>query len=177
MYIRGDAVIIDNLKRLLDRKNDRSLKQLAKDMDIPYTTLHSVLSGKNTNPKLDTILKICDFYKIDIADLSNKKAKVRHINNLSDILIFTKRDNEEILVSINNEKLISFLPDKAILFFSNKFDNVIVNNYYIVKIDGDVLAVRKYVYDDNIFSWVSDRNISYNAALSEPLMELYNVRI
>ncbi|KJF97426.1 helix-turn-helix domain-containing protein [Photobacterium leiognathi] len=170
-------MIIENLKRLLNRKSDRSLKQLAKDMNIPYTTLHSVLSGKNTNPKLDTILKICDFYKIDIADLSNKKAKVHHVNNLSDILICTKGNNEEILISIKNEKLIGFLPDNAILFFSNKFDEVIVNNYYIVKIDNGVLAVRKYVCDDNIYSWVSGRNISYNVSLSEPLMELYNVRI
>nr|WP_269809275.1 helix-turn-helix transcriptional regulator [Enterovibrio nigricans] len=31
-------------------------------MGVNYQTLYSLISGKNNNPKIDTIKKICDYF-------------------------------------------------------------------------------------------------------------------
>ena len=47
-------------------------KVISKDTNIPYTTLLDLVYGNITNPKLDTIISLSNYFKITIDDLINK---------------------------------------------------------------------------------------------------------
>ncbi len=49
-------------------ENDVSLHQLSLDAGIPYSTLSSFLNGKSEDPKISTILHICEGLDISLKD-------------------------------------------------------------------------------------------------------------
>lgn len=49
-------------------ENDVSLHQLSLDAGIPYSTLSSFLNGKSADPKISTILHICEGLDISLKD-------------------------------------------------------------------------------------------------------------
>lgn len=51
--------------RLLKGLNQRQLSQI---LGISNTLVNVIESGKNTNPKLDTIIKYCEFFNITVFD-------------------------------------------------------------------------------------------------------------
>lgn len=54
------------LKEINDIK---SIKTLAKMINIPYTTLKDITDGITTNIRLDTAKKICDFFNLTLDEL------------------------------------------------------------------------------------------------------------
>lgn len=49
-------------------ENDVSLHQLSLDAGIPYSTLSSFLNGKSEDPKISTILHICEGLNISLQE-------------------------------------------------------------------------------------------------------------
>lgn len=49
-------------------ENNVSLHQLSLDAGIPYSTLSSFLNGKSEDPKISTILHICEGLDISLKD-------------------------------------------------------------------------------------------------------------
>ena len=49
-------------------ENDVSLHQISLDSGIPYSTLSSFLNGKSEDPKISTILHICEGLNISLQE-------------------------------------------------------------------------------------------------------------
>lgn len=49
-------------------ENDVSLHQISLDAGIPYSTLSSFLNGKSEDPKISTILHICEGLNISLQE-------------------------------------------------------------------------------------------------------------
>lgn len=58
--------ILDKIKKYMELRN-WSLYRLAKESEIPYTSLHSMFE-KNTQPTLSTLRKLCDGLGINLCD-------------------------------------------------------------------------------------------------------------
>lgn len=58
------------LKNLIERKFD-NVKSFAESIDLPYTTVRSILSRGVLNAKMENVIKICDGLDISPEDLAN----------------------------------------------------------------------------------------------------------
>lgn len=47
----------------LDREEERSLQQLARDTGVPYSTLRYIKERKTRSPRFDTLKKLADHYQ------------------------------------------------------------------------------------------------------------------
>lgn len=64
----------------LCQKHNLSLKELAKETNIPYTTLNNIVNCKKKNIKLSLIQKICTTLKMELKDFFN--SNLFDLNNL-----------------------------------------------------------------------------------------------
>jgi transcriptional regulator with XRE-family HTH domain len=67
-----------NTKKLIKLRTiaDESQLSVSRKIGVSVTTLHKLECGKNQNPCLDSIVKICEFYNISVFDfLDGKTAK------------------------------------------------------------------------------------------------------
>ena len=93
--------ILDNIKKYMELRN-WSLYRLAKESEIPYTSLHSMFE-KNTQPTLSTLRKLCDGLGINLCDFFSDDAKPDSLNcteDESDLLASYRR------LSSSDKKLI-----------------------------------------------------------------------
>jgi transcriptional regulator with XRE-family HTH domain len=65
---------VDIGKRIKHRRKERDMTQdaLAKNADIPYTTLAKIEAGLVMNPRMDTLIKIAAQLEITIDELINE---------------------------------------------------------------------------------------------------------
>ena len=86
---------------LMKQKNIKSISQLSHQMGIPYTTLNDIYIGKNTDIKLSTSKKICNFFNITLDELLDDD-----VNMNLHCFDITGLDSEDIE---NTKKYIKFL--------------------------------------------------------------------
>ena len=77
-------------------ENGWKLKDFAKKINMPYTTLLSIVNSSVGGASLDNITKICNGLNIDIENLNPQKRKSLELNNLETKLVKSFRE-------INNE--------------------------------------------------------------------------
>jgi len=63
------AEVIENL---IEKRGYQSKKQFAEKIDIPYTTLHSILKRGIGNASIDNIIKICNGLNVTVEELQEK---------------------------------------------------------------------------------------------------------
>lgn len=78
----------DYIKTFLEKKlkeEDLRIVDLARSVDIAYSTLYSIVKGKRGNQEIFTLIKIADFFHMTIDEIigrkqvSNKKCKIRRV--------------------------------------------------------------------------------------------------
>lgn len=60
MYLKSNILFL---------KKNISFKSMADTSGIPRSTLNDLATGKITNPKLDLLIKLRDYFKVSIDDL------------------------------------------------------------------------------------------------------------
>ncbi|AXU79043.1 TPA: helix-turn-helix transcriptional regulator [Clostridioides difficile] len=61
-------LIGDNIKQIL-RKRDIKPYKLAKELNIDVSGLYKLLKNKNSNPTIDTLIKLADYLDITLDEL------------------------------------------------------------------------------------------------------------
>ena len=61
-------LIGDNIKQIL-RKRDIKPYKLAKELNIDISGLYKLLKNKNSNPTIDTLIKLADYLDITLDEL------------------------------------------------------------------------------------------------------------
>ncbi|RSD25374.1 helix-turn-helix domain-containing protein, partial [Vibrio pectenicida] len=115
---------------ITDSKHDTGgVKFLAQEMGIKYSTLYSLYSGKNSNPTIETVGKICDYYNINFSDLSDDAVPPYHFDRLNtDIIELCKKRDTDIY--IKNNLLIDTLPKSSQLIFEQFVPPLKNKNHY-----------------------------------------------
>ncbi|PNQ83082.1 helix-turn-helix transcriptional regulator [Paenibacillus sp. F4] len=85
--------ISEKIKDLMGKK-DITAYRLAKDTNIPYTTLTKILNGTTKNPQIDSLSLIADYFNTTVDDLRGKEdiaapewANETDKNDLSELLL------------------------------------------------------------------------------------------
>ncbi|CAM2932855.1 MULTISPECIES: helix-turn-helix domain-containing protein [Vibrio] len=168
--------MIDKIIRLItESKHDTGgVKFLAQEMGIKYSTLYSLYSGKNSNPTIDTVGKICDYYNITFSDLSDEAETPHHFDSLQPEIIRLAQ-HEGVDIFIKNNQLIDTLPKSSQLIFE-KFTPPLKNkNHYICLTETGEIVLRKAIEEDDNFLFISSNRIIHNN--DYPIMQLKNVKI
>ena len=61
-------LIGDNIKQIL-RKRDIKPYKLAKELNIDVSGLYKLLKNKNSNPTIDTLIRLADYLDITLDEL------------------------------------------------------------------------------------------------------------
>lgn len=108
--------------RFLRRKKGLTQQELAEILDVKRASIGSYEEGRS-EPKLETITKICNFFKTTIDEIINK--------NLSKVLKndFINNDGEKlrvltITVNPENDELITLVPVKAAAGYLNGYGDI-----------------------------------------------------
>lgn len=48
-------------------------KEVSREMKISYSLLYSLESGRNKNPKINTVVQFCEYYNISVFEFLDKK--------------------------------------------------------------------------------------------------------
>ena len=70
----------EKIKKLI-KERGYTLKDFSNKIDMPYSTLHSILSRGIGNASIDNIIKICNGLKIKVEDLEKNKEKELKLTN------------------------------------------------------------------------------------------------
>lgn len=168
--------MIDKIIKLLteSRHDPGGIKLLSQEMGIKYSTLYSLYSGKNNNPTIDTVGKICDYYNITFSDLSDEATAPHRFDTLSaDIIELTQHQYIDIYVKNNN--LIDSLPKCSQLIFEKFVSPLKSKNHYICITESDEIVLRKAIKEDGKIILISSNRIIHKN--DTPIMQLKNVKI
>ncbi|GLT20015.1 hypothetical protein GCM10007938_37980 [Vibrio zhanjiangensis] len=168
--------MIDKIIRLItDSKHDTGgVKFLAQEMGIKYSTLYSLYSGKNSNPTIETLGKICNYYNITFSDLSDDTAPPYHFERLnSDIVTLSEQTDTDIY--IKNNSLIDSLPKSSQLIFEKFVPPLKNKNHYICTTQSGDVVLRKVIEEDHRLIFISSNGVIHED--SYPIMQLKNVKI
>jgi len=61
--IKSDMDLFQFVLDRLDREEERSLQQLARDTGVPYSTLRYIKERKTRSPRFETVRKLADHYE------------------------------------------------------------------------------------------------------------------
>lgn len=61
--------LIEKLQFLMKKNNIKNISQLAKETNIPYTTLKSIFDGDVNDIRLSTSRKLSEYFKITLDEL------------------------------------------------------------------------------------------------------------
>jgi len=75
----SEDILITNIQNLM-RNNGVSEAQLSRQTGIPQPTLHKILSGKTSDPRISTIKTIAEFFNVSVDSLYNENAKQLNTN-------------------------------------------------------------------------------------------------
>jgi hypothetical protein len=174
------------MKSLRDGK-DFSIYQLAKALDMPHSIivklLHPDPSKRVSNPRIDTLTKIVEFFKSDgfqitIDDLILGKneidinsVSINHNENFS-IEVFSLNDvyttigKIDVNISKKSEGVIAFLSDKEIEPFFKSGSVFIIDTTIPVK-ENNLVAVRTDAKSEvQIKKFIKENKISYLSTLT-----------
>lgn len=184
--------LANNLNYLLSLYS-MNILELSHSINISYGPLYAISNGK-TNPTLDTLLKIAEFFKVNIDDLITLDLKEQHIeknqqhieyvplldfeqltqyintpkqNQSYKKIVFTSHTQYEYIFAIrSNHKLEPKFPSQSILFFSK------INQQYDIK----KLANTYVLTDrgDNIFSierlLIQNNNVLLQSIINDTIL-------
>lgn len=140
--------IIEKIKYTASKENG-GLKSLSEKVGIKYNTLHSLISGKNTNPKIGTLKTISDYYNIKLSDIFSDEGVI-HYKNINEIDL-----NDVDRVSIINEGYIDSIPDNSLLIFGKIKDHTMDKNIYLCKDNDGRIQIRKAIMEDGKITLIS----------------------
>ncbi|KLN67199.1 MULTISPECIES: helix-turn-helix domain-containing protein [Vibrio] len=168
--------MINEIVRLIkeSKKSTGGIKYLAQEMGVKYSTLYSLYSGKNSNPTIDTVGKICDYYNITFSDLSSDTHVQQCFDALTESLIELSK-HKGIEVFIKNNDLIDSLPKSSQLIFEQFTPPLKNKNHYICITKSNEIVLRKVMKDENQFVFISTNRIIHEN--DRPIMQLKNVKI
>lgn len=71
------GALIENLTKLLD-SHQINENELAKNLNIPYNTIHRIMNGSTGDPRISTLQQIADYFGVTVDSLlkENKTTKV-----------------------------------------------------------------------------------------------------
>lgn len=72
--------LIDKLNLLMKKHNIKTIAQLSRETNIPYTTLKSIFDGDVNDIRLSTSRKLCDFFHITLDDLLDDDISLEDVN-------------------------------------------------------------------------------------------------
>lgn len=155
-----------------------SLLELSNKSDIPYSSLHGILSGKS-NPTLSTLILLCNALEVSISQMIGDqelftnteyvKAKQIPLLSWSEVLsyvkkTFTSSDNQLFIHSCKDLSGIAFaLPAKSLLPHLTNHDSILIfdaipekigelDNKYVLLSDNNKVKLKLLHYDaDKIF--------------------------
>ena len=163
--------MINKIINLITEKKDDvgGVKWLAQEMDIKYSTLYSLYSGRNNNPTIDTIRKICEYFDISISDLSEDSSILCVFKTLDPQIAKLTKCHIHKITLINND-LICELPKKSKLVFE-KYTPPLKNKFhYLCETESGSVTYKKAI--------IIDGTVSLGAETNElPIMQLKNVEI
>ena len=64
----SDDIVIRNLQELMHAK-DISEAELSRQTSIPPATIHKILSGKTSDPRISTLKTLADFFQVTLYQL------------------------------------------------------------------------------------------------------------
>lgn len=103
------------LKKLIENKFD-NLKHFSETIDLPYTTVRSIIQRGILNAKVENVIKICDGLGIKSEDLLRDELDDREISeqNKNDMTVFVDKECEEKHIKlISNSIELPFYPSVA----------------------------------------------------------------
>jgi len=82
--------ITKKIYELMQTKNIKNLKELSRECKIPYTTLRAIIDGTISDIKINTALKLCNYFNITLNELFSDElelsdTQVAAYNGLEDV--------------------------------------------------------------------------------------------
>ena len=78
----SDDIVIRNLQELMHAK-DISEAELSRQTSIPPATIHKILSGKTSDPRISTLKTLADFFQVTLDQLYLENAANQQITSSS----------------------------------------------------------------------------------------------
>lgn len=77
----SQSIISKKLLYLKDINGIKNIKEMARLIDIPYTTLKDLIDGITKNVRIDTGFKICNYFKLTLDELFNDSVDLQVLLN------------------------------------------------------------------------------------------------
>lgn len=69
----------EKLSSLMKQNGIKNLYDLSRQCDIPYTTLRNIMIDNISNIRIDTAIKLCDFFKVSLDELLQSELDLSEI--------------------------------------------------------------------------------------------------
>jgi transcriptional regulator with XRE-family HTH domain len=152
-----------------------SEKQLSEQVNIERTTINKILNGKTHSPKIETLIKLSNFFQVELKDLL--EINLSSIQNLQHEL--NVADNLRKLMDINNYNSICELSKKIGIsksIISKLLANKVKKPHY-----NTLLKIAKFFEIDinQLISGVINDNIDTNTnnIVNLPVIDLLDVEL
>lgn len=149
-------MIAKNLKTLMTRMT-LSEHELSRKTGIKQPIIHRLLSGENTNPKLDTVKPIARYFSISISQLIGEEALFNDNIDTHWITTHCKLSNKAFTLQIHDNDLYPAIPKNAIVIVEPVL-SPITGNFVLIK-NKNKLVVKHYIKKENnifLFSSIND---------------------
>lgn len=123
---------LSNNLSLLMKENNVSESDLARALSLPYNTIHRLISGHTTDPRVSTLKSIAAYFNVSLDTLLNPIELVTNtLKNNSNpkavpIMSWEQISNNEFLNSIDHQNWVNWLPIPLV-----SSDNLSLNAYAI----------------------------------------------
>lgn len=123
---------LSNNLSLLMKKNNVSESDLARSLGLPYNTIHRLVSGHTTDPRISTLKSIAAYFNVSLDTLLNPIESVTNPLKTNSnpkavpIMSWEQISNNEFLSSINHQNWVNWLPIPLV-----SIDNLSLNAYAI----------------------------------------------
>ena len=123
---------LSNNLSLLMKENNVSESELARALGLPYNTIHRLISGHTTDPRISTLKSIAVYFNVSLDTLLNPIELVASTLKTSSnpkavpILSWEKISSNEFLSSIDHQNWVNWLPIPLV-----SIENLSLNAYAI----------------------------------------------
>jgi len=166
-----DEKVIEKIIKLISDAKDNTggVKYLAEKMGLKYSTLYSLYSGRNNNPTIDTVGRICDYFEVSLSELSREDSCNHIFERLEPQIAKLAKCHIHKITVINND-LISELPKNSKLIFE-KYTPPLKNKFhYLCETESGSVIHKKAIILNGTVYLNGEKNES-------PIMQLKNVEI
>ncbi len=166
-----DEKVIEKIIKLISDAKDNTggVKYLAEKMGLKYSTLYSLYSGRNNNPTIDTVGRICDYFEVSLSELSREDSCNHIFERLEPQIARVAELNLHKVIVVNNG-LIEHLPEESQLIFEKFSEPLKEKNHYLCRNKSGEVSFRKAEINNGCLSLVRCND-------EMPFMQLKDVRI